>query len=70
MIETCYKLKFRLQMLHKSIVYDLYETRWQQIIIEVLYLHCESETFRHTHVYIYVSQSQFERVHVRGVFKF
>ena len=29
MIETHYKLDFRLQMLHKSIVYDLYEMGWQ-----------------------------------------
>ena len=33
MIETCYKLNFRLQMLHKSIVYDLYEIGWQQVVI-------------------------------------
>ena len=33
MNETHYKLGIRLQMLHKSIVYDLYEIRWQQVII-------------------------------------
>ena len=42
-------------MLYKSIVYELYEIGWQQVIIqESFYLHCESETFKHTHVYIYV----------------
>ena len=33
MMETRYKLEFRLQMLHKSFVYDLYEIRWQQVKI-------------------------------------
>ena len=41
------KLGIRLQMLHKSIVYELYEIRWQQVIIwqNFCYLHCESKTF-------------------------
>ena len=34
MIETCCKLGFRLQMLHKSIVYELYEIGWQQVVIQ------------------------------------
>ena len=33
MVEMHYKLEFRLQMLHKSVVYDLYEIGWQQVVI-------------------------------------
>ena len=33
MIEMHCKLEFRLQMLHKSIVYDQYEIGWQQVVI-------------------------------------
>ena len=34
MIEMHYKLEIRLQMLYKSIVYDLYEIGWQHVIIQ------------------------------------
>ena len=33
MNEMHYKLGIRLQILHKSIVYELYEIGWQQVII-------------------------------------
>ena len=33
MTEMHYKLGNRLQMLHKSVVYELYEIGWQQVII-------------------------------------
>ena len=46
MNEMRYKLGIRLEMLHKSIVYDLYEIRWQQVVTpqSSFYLHCESKS--------------------------
>ena len=49
MIEMSCKLKLRLQMLQKSIVYALHKIRWQLVTILLsFYLHCESESFKYS----------------------